>query len=425
MKDSSSVNGEQVTKMAGDGTLKFQIQRRITPIVALIVIGLILAGSAVSVSAQTPELVMWVRDDYGWNLEQIITTFARDYGVKVRIETMPLAAIREQFPAEADGENAPDIITDSDELVRGYLDQHLLEPVNLGNKAADYIPFAIQVFTHEGSLYAVPYALENLAFVRNTEMVPELPRTWDEVQEVARAVQDTGAADYGFVLPAGDGFFYHFYPILDAYGGYLFGTTPDGTLDGHDIGLDNDGAIAAATWLQRMVQDGLAPAEMNWEEAHAAFETGRAAMIITGPWGIWRFVDAGIPFAVSAFPAGVHPSRPFVHVQGFLINAHSDKKALAQEFLAGYIATEASMRVIAENTGRISAHMAVYETVDDPVLRGFEEVLQYGQRYPDLPQAGLAQDMMSEALRQIVAGDQPPQAALFGAAAAIRQEIGG
>jgi arabinogalactan oligomer/maltooligosaccharide transport system substrate-binding protein len=399
---------------------------RITLIMALILfsVTLVAAAQPVFVAAQMPELVMWVRDDYGWNLEQTAAAFERDYGVTVRVEVMPLDDIRQRFPAEAADDNAPDIITDSDELVRGYLDQNLLAPLDLGNKATDYIPFAIQAFTHEGRLYALPYVLENLAFVRNTDMVPDAPRTWDEVYEIARMVRENGMAEFGFVIPTADSFFYHAYPVINAYGGYLFGMTPDGTLDVRDIGLDNDGAAAATAWLRRMVQEGLMPTDVNWEDVHAAFEQGRAAMIVTGPWAIGRFDNAGVPFAVSALPAGVRPGGPFVHVQGFLLNARSDKKEMAQEFLARYVATENTMRTIAENAGRVSAHMGIFEQMDDPVRRGFEEALQYAQRYPDLPQLGMINDVMSEALRQVVTGSQPPPEVLAGAVTTIRREMG-
>jgi arabinogalactan oligomer/maltooligosaccharide transport system substrate-binding protein len=400
-------------------------KRWIGLIVVLMIISIVGAAQPVSGSAQTPELVMWLRDDYDWSLvEPIRGAFERDYGVALRTEIMPLDDIRQRFPEEAAGENAPDIITDSDELVRGYLDQNLLQPVDLGGKTTEYVPFAVQAFTHEGRLYALPYVLENLGFVRNTDLVPDMPGTWDEVYEMARMVRENGAADFGFVVPM-DSLFYHFSPVIDAFGGYMFGTTPEGIFDRHDTGLDNDGAIAAVSWLQRMVQDGLTPGDMNWEDAHVAFEQGRVAMMITGPWGVWRFADAGVPFAVSAFPAAVHPGGPYVHVQGFLINARSDKKPLAQEFLTRYIATEDMMRGIAEGTGRVSANMVVFESMDNPVLRGFEDALQYARRYPDLPQMGMIQEVMSEALRQVIMNNQPPEAVLPDAVANIRRDIGG
>jgi maltose-binding protein MalE len=400
-------------------------KRWIGLVAALMIISIVGAAQPVSGSAQTPELVMWVRDDYAWNLEPALAAFEADTGVAVRVETMPLNDIRGRFPAEAGGANAPDIITDSDEFVRGYLDQNLLEPVALGGKTTDYVPFAVQTYTYGGRLYGLPYALENLVFVRNTRLVPELPRTWEDVEMRARVIKESGAAEFGLVLPGVDSFFYFAYPIIDAYGGYVFGTTPDGTIEPHDIGLANDGAMAAVNWMQRMVQDGLMPSDMDSEEAYAAFEQGRAAMIIAGPWDMWRIEQSGVPFALSAFPAAVRPGRPFVHVQAFLINARSDKKALAQDFLTQYIATEDTMLGLAENAGRVSAHMALFEAIDNPVMRGFEDALQYGQRYPDNALMGPVWEAMSRALNQVISGSLPPDLALNAAVAAIRQEIGG
>jgi maltose-binding protein MalE len=399
-------------------------KRWIGLIVVLMFVSIVGAAQPVSGSAQGPELLIWLRDDYAWNLDPVLAAFKGDTGVSVRVETLPLDQIRQRFPAEADGANAPDIITDSDEFVRGYLDQNLLQPVDLGGKTTEYVPFAVQAYTYGGRLYGLPYVLEDLAFVRNTRLVPDMPRTWDEVREVARRVKESGAAEFGLVLPTADGVLYHVYPVIDAYGGYIFGMTPEGTYDAHDIGLNNDGAIAAVNWLQRMVQDGLMPPDMNWEDAHVAFEQGRAAMIITGPWGAWRFEDAGVPFAVSAFPAAARPGRPFVHVQAFLINARSGEKALAQDFLTHYLATEDTMRGIAESAGRVSANTALFEAIDNPVMRGFEDALQYGQRYPDDVLVGPVWGPMTEALQQVLIGNQPPEVALSDAVTIIRRDMG-
>jgi maltose-binding protein MalE len=83
------------------------------------------------------------------------------------------------------------------------------------------------------------------------------------------------------------------------------------------------------------------------------------------------------------------------------------------------------MRGIAEGTGRVSANMVVFESMDNPVLRGFEDALQYARRYPDLPQMGMIQEVMSEALRQVIMNNQPPEAVLPDAVANIRRDIGG
>ncbi len=50
---------------------------------------------------------------------------------------------------------------DSDDLLDRYLNEVGLEPVDLGNRTTEYVPFAIQAFSRDNHLYGVPFALEN------------------------------------------------------------------------------------------------------------------------------------------------------------------------------------------------------------------------------------------------------------------------
>ena len=57
----------------------------------------------------------------------------------------------------------------------------LREPVELGDKAGDFEKVAIQAVTYDGKTYGLPYAIENIALVRNTDLVPEAPATFEDV----------------------------------------------------------------------------------------------------------------------------------------------------------------------------------------------------------------------------------------------------
>ena len=74
----------------------------------------------------------------------------------------------------------------------------------------------------------------------------------------------------------------------------------------------------------------------------AAFQNGDAAMIICGPWLLEALRKANVPFAVSAFPEGSRPVKPFLGVQGFMVSAFSKKQLLAQTFLQKFVATPKS-----------------------------------------------------------------------------------
>jgi maltose/maltodextrin transport system substrate-binding protein/arabinogalactan oligomer/maltooligosaccharide transport system substrate-binding protein len=394
--------------------------------VGLIAASMIILGSACPplTSAQEAELVIWVRDDYPISFEEVGAEFQEDFELSLRVEVMPMNVIRERFPGEAAGENGPDIIADSDEFVPGYVEGGLIAPVHLGNRATEYIPFAVEAFSTNGQLYALPYALENLALVRNTDLVPDAPQTWAEVHDISRQLQEQGAVQYGFVLQDYD--FYHFYPILSAFGGYVFGFGPEGTFNVRDTGLNNEGAVAALTWTQQMTNEGLMPVGLDWNTVHDAFETGRAAMLITGPWAIERLDGSGVPYAVSPIPSGTLPGRPWVHVLGFMINAHSDQKEVAQAFLLEYLSTEDNMDAIFENVYRLPAHMAVFERIDDPVMLGFAAAVANGQRFPGyLPEMQPVWDIYTNAVQQVREGRQDPQTAADEAVNMIRDQIGG
>ena len=75
----------------------------------------------------------------------------------------------------------------------------------------------------------MPYGIENVALIRNVDLVPEAPATWQEVTEISRELRESGDAEYGFLIQTGDA--YHHYPIISAFGGYIFGTSEDGGYD--------------------------------------------------------------------------------------------------------------------------------------------------------------------------------------------------
>ncbi len=69
------------------------------------------------------------------------------------------------------------------------------------------------------------------------------------------------------------------------------------------------------------------------------FKEGKAAMIINGPWRkVKAYKDAGIDYGVALIPdleEGL-PAKPFVGVQGFMINAKSPNKVLAKRFSVNF-----------------------------------------------------------------------------------------
>ena len=66
----------------------------------------------------------------------------------------------------------------------------------------------------------LPWATECLGFFYNTSLVPIPPTTWSEVKTIGEALQSSGDVLYGMSLAGNT---YDAYPLMTAFGGYVFG----------------------------------------------------------------------------------------------------------------------------------------------------------------------------------------------------------
>jgi maltose-binding protein MalE len=297
----------------------------------------------------------------------------------------------------------------------------MLAEIELGAMADQFLEGAVQAFVYDGALYGMPYATENVAFVYNPELVETVPTTWDEVAELAAQLEADGVVQHGYVIQSSDP--YHFFPIQTAFGGYVFGLTEEG-YDPTDVGIDSEGTIAAAQWLQEMVEAGHIPQNVNYDIMHALFQNGDAAMIITGPWALPQIRESGIPFAVTTIPGQVQEAQPFLGVQGFMISAFTDDVLLVQTFLQEYIATEEAMQAIFDADPRPSAFLPVREAIEDEDLLGFAEAGANGLPMPAIPAMAAVWSSWGNAMESVVLQAQDAETAFQEAAAQIRNAIG-
>lgn len=351
----------------------------------ILIVALVLGALPLSVTAQTPTLVIWADETRAAVIEELGGAFAEEYGVDLVVQQLGFGDIRDQLRIAGPAGEGPDIIIGAHDWLGELVDNGLLAPIDLGGAEADFAQSAIAAMTWNGELWGVPYAVENIGFFYNTELVPTAPATWDEVVSVSKALMAEGKAQYGWIRQEGDP--YHFFPIQTAFGGYIFGLDELGNYTADDVGVDNEGSIASLKFIQGLIKDGVIPTGLDGGAAETLFQDGQAAMYITGPWNIQRFVDAGTPFAIAPLPAGPNgdPGRPFLGVQAFMISAFSENQILAQAFLADFVASKEVQYALYEQGNRAPALLAAQEMVEDPYLAALAEAGAVGQAMPAIP----------------------------------------
>ncbi len=357
-------------------------------------------------------------------LRQVETTFEDEYDVELLLEQVGFGDIRRLLSTAGPAGEGPDIIIGAHDWLGELYAGGLISPVDLGDRASEFAPAAIQAFTYAGDLYGMPVNTENVALFINTDLVPECPTTWTEVHDISAELHAADANQYGFVRMEGDP--YHFYPIQTAFGGYIFARDDAGSYDPTQVGVGDPGSIAAATWYEGMVAEGLQPPAMDWDTMHQWFESGQAAMLVTGPWVTDRIIASEVPFQICNIPGETEEAgRPFLGAHGFMISAFANDPLLAQIFLTEFVATPEVMMAMYEGNPRPPAFLETLNAVEDQYITAFGQAGANADPMPAIAEMASVWDAWGNAVVLISQGADTAENAFTNAQQQIITAISG
>lgn len=380
-------------------------------------------------AASGGELVIWADPKRAEALAPFGQEFGAANGVEVKIETIS-EDLQTNFVTASQAGSAPDVVVGAHDWIGNLVQNGAIDPVQLADPAA-FSPTSISAVTFNGQVYGTPYAVENVALICNTDLVPAAPTTVEELVATGKALVDDGKADQILVQQVGqNGDVYHMQPLLTSAGGGLFGVDASGTVDPTQVIIDSPESIAAMEKIAALGEEGAGALtrSIGAENAIATFTAGKAPCIITGPWAIADIEKAGIPYDINPIPGfegGTAPA-PFIGTQAFYVASKGDNKALAQEFVTNYAATPEVQVALYEAEPRRPALLAAQEIVaaKDPNLTKFEQAGANGVPLPAIPQMAAIWDPVGKAQAAIVGGADVTTA-LTAAADAVRQQIDG
>ncbi|PZR96610.1 MAG: maltose/maltodextrin ABC transporter substrate-binding protein MalE [Candidatus Chloroheliales bacterium] len=373
------------------------------------------------VASKEGTLTIWVDAGRVPAITELGKQFTAKYNVPVVVQELGFGDIRDDLKLSGPAGEGPDLIIGAHDWLGELVSNGLLEPLDLGAKAASFNPVAVKAFTYNGKLYGMPYSVEAVALMYNKDLVPTPPKTWDELKQIAKQLQDAGKVEQGYVLQQGDP--YHTEALNTGFGGYIFGRNADGSYNPQDVGLDSPGAKAAAAELDSMVKQGLLRKDVTADLMNSMFQQGKSAMMITGPWALGDVRKSGIHYGVAKIPTMKQTPRPFVGVQGFMVSAFAKNKLLAKTFLTEYVATDDAMMALYKAVPASMAWLPIKDKINDPDLAVFAASASDGDPMPAIPQMSSVWDSWTKAIVLIFQQQQAPDKAMDDAAKAIRDKI--
>lgn len=375
-------------------------------LIVLMLLSLVLLGSLNGVMAQGNTLVIWADENRAQILQGLADQVSADLGITLEVVEQDFGGIRDQLTVAGPVGEGPDVLLGAHDWLGQLVTNGAVAPINLDSVAENFLPFTIAAFNYDGVQYGMPLNFENIALVRNVDLVATAPATWQEVRTIAEEFAATEGGPYAFAVQSGDA--YHHYPILTAFGGYTFGINENGSYNPADVGFNSEGGLAAAQWLSDMYKDGLMPI-VGGNEILPLFESGELAMWMTGPWSSADLTASGINYSIDPLPGaegGLANGIPFSGVQGFMISAYSTNQLLAEIFLTEYVATLDFQQALFDVGLRPPAFIGV-DTSSDPNVAGFVAAGQSAQPMPSIPEMGATWSAAGNAYTLVSQGEDP------------------
>ncbi|MCA5894926.1 maltose ABC transporter substrate-binding protein [Isoptericola sp. NEAU-Y5] len=350
------------------------------------------------------ELTVWVDETRQAAVEQAAKAYEDESGVDVELVLKNFDDIRTDFLAQVPTGEGPDITVGAHDWLGELSTNGVVAPIELGDKAAAFEEVSVQAFTQDGQVYGLPYAIENIALIRNTELAPEAPATYDDMV----AAGEKADTKFPFLVQTGtEGDPYTYYPFQTSFGAPVFAQNADGSYK-PELTLGGDAGEAFATWLAEEGEAGNLSTDVTYDIAVEAFAKGNSPFIIGGPWMLEQFAD--LDLAIDPIPAaGDQPAQPFVGVQGFYVNAQSKNALLANDFLVNYLATPEAQTALFEAGGRPPALLESADAASsDPVIAGFREVGAEAVPMPSIPEMGSVWAFWGVTEANIITGKSDP-----------------
>lgn len=340
------------------------------------------SGSSASAGADAGTITMWVDSNRLPVIKPVAEQFKTDTGVTVKLVVKDFGKLADDLVAQVPTGKGPDASLMPHDAVGRLVQNGVISPLELGDTSI-FQDVSVQAFTYEGKVYGVPYAVENIALVRNTDLAPEAPATFDDMIAAGKAAKTKYPFLLGLDPKSADP--YHLYPFQTSFGAPVFKSTDAGYTN--ELGMEGEPGANFAKWLAAQGKAKVLNLSITGDIAKDLFNKKQAPFFVTGPWNIEDIKKAGIKYAIDPLPkAGDKDAQPFVGVQGAVMSAKTTNAVATQKFLAEYLSAEEVQTALYKAGLRAPASKAALEAAkSDTDVASFGAVGANGVPMPNIP----------------------------------------
>ena len=380
-------------------------------------------------SSEAKELTFYVEDQYKAYAETVAKAYKEQSGTTINIKSGDQLGGLDKLSLDNQSGQAADVMMAPYDRVGSLGSDGQLSEVKLSDGAKTEDTTKSLVTAADGKVYGAPAVIESLVMYYNKDLVKEAPKTFAELEELAKDSKYAFAGEDGktSAFLADWTNFYYAYGLLAGNGAYVFGQNGK---DPKDIGLANDGSIAginyAKSWYEKWpkgMQDGTAAGNL----IQTSFQEGKTAAIIDGPWKAQAFKDAKVNYGVATIPTLPNGKNyaAFGGGKAWIIPSSTKNLEAAQKFVDFLVSTE-QQKAFYDATNEIPANTearSYAEGKNDELTTAVIKQFKNAQPIPNISQMSAVWEPAANMLFDAVSGQKDAKTAANDAVTLIKETI--
>lgn len=256
--------------------------------------------------------------------------------IKVSMDVQPWDTLMQKLLSSMSTGTGPDVVAIHFQYIPQYAKSGLVMDLSSEIKAGGDLdpsvwPSALNdLLQYNGKYYATPLNYATLMLYYHKDLftaagITAPPTTWAEWQSDIKKLTKADGSQYGIAFGEHDTI--PNYPIL------LWENGGDIVKDGKPALSSPESVSALKTWTDLVKNDKISPVGLSGAESDKLFETGKAAMEITGPWATSGYDKDGFDYDVAPIPAGPAGSFTLADTVVLMVNAKTQNKDAAIQFI--------------------------------------------------------------------------------------------
>ena len=380
-------------------------------------------------SSEAKEITLYVEDQYKAYAETVAKAYKEQSGTTVNIKSGDQLGGLDKLSLDNQSGQAADVMMAPYDRVGSLGTDGQLSEVTLSDGAKTDDKTKSLVTAADGKVYGAPAVIESLVMYYNKDLLKEAPKTFAELEELAKDSKYAFAGEDGKTTAflADWTNFYYAYGLLAGNGGYVFGQNGK---DAKDIGLANDGSITginyAKSWYEKWPK-GMQDTEGAGNLIQTQFQEGKTAAIIDGPWKAQAFKDAKVNYGVATIPTLPNGKEyaAFGGGKAWIIPSSTKNLEGAQKFVDFLVSTE-QQKAFYDKTNEIPANTearSYAEGKNDELTTAVIKQFKNAQPMPNISQMSAVWEPAANMLFDAVSGKKDAKTAANDAVTLIKETI--